>query len=276
MKERLADMTRSSQLTTTAVVTGGGRGIGLAIARMLAQRGHQLVITDVDAEAAERAASEIGRGAVGLRQDVREIGSHREVADEAAKLGPVAVWVNNAGILFAGNGWDHPDGELTSILEVNVRGVMAGSAAAVGVMGPAGGGILNIASISAYSPVPGLAIYAATKAAVLSYTISLEGDLRHAGLPIRARALSPDVVGTKMVTSRAEDPNAALLFSGPKPLTEDKVARAGLALLESRHVSRAVPHWRGAMARSLGIVPTAGLGLVGVMRGVGDRRQART
>lgn len=261
-------------MTKSAVVTGAGRGIGLAIARMLALKGYQVVLTDLNAEAAERAAAEIGRGAIGLGQDVREIASHRLVAETAENLGPVAVWVNNAGVLFAGDSWEHPEAEMVSMLEVNVRGVMAGSAAAVGVMGRAGGGILNIASISAYSPVPGLAIYAATKAAVLAYTISLEGDLRHSGLPIRARVLSPDVVGTQMVTSRSNDPGAALLFSGPKPLTEDRVARAGLALLESRHVSRAVPQWRGALARSLGIAPTAGLGLVSVMRGVGEKRQA--
>lgn len=123
--------------------------------------------------------------------------------------------VNNAGILLAGDSWTHTDEELASILDVNVRGVMAGSHAAINGMGASGGAILNIASLSALAPVPGLALYAATKAAVLSFTTSLQGDLDHAGLPIRVRALCPDVVGTQMVSSRATDPAAALLFSGP-------------------------------------------------------------
>lgn len=257
------------------MVTGAGRGIGLAIARVLAERGHRVVLTDIDGEAAERAAAEVGGGAVGRGQDVRDIASHREVAAEAEKLGPVAVWVNNAGVLFAGDAWTNTDDEIATILEVNVRGVMAGSAAAVGVMGAAGGGILNVSSISALTPVPGLALYAATKAAVLSYTTSLQGDLTHGGLPIRARALCPDVVGTQMVTSRAKDPGASMLFSGPKPLGEEKVARAGVALLESRQVFRVVPRWRGALVRSADLAPSVGLPMLAQMRRIGDRRQGR-
>ncbi|WP_327149551.1 SDR family NAD(P)-dependent oxidoreductase [Nocardia sp. NBC_01329] len=263
-------------MTTTAVVTGGGRGIGLAFARHLADAGHLVVLTDIDGAAAQRAAAEIGRGAVGFRQDVREIASHREIAEKAGALGQLTVWVNNAGVLFAGDAWTHPDEEMTTILDVNIRGVVAGSAAAIAQMGQAGGVILNIASLSALTPVPGLALYAATKAAVLSYTTSVQGDLRHAGLPIRVRALCPDVVDTRMVTSRAEDPGAALLFAGPKPMSEDAVARAGLALMESRQIFRVMPRWRGALVRSVDLAPAFGLGMVALMRKLGDRRQART
>jgi short-subunit dehydrogenase len=153
--------------------------------------------------------------------------------------------------------------------------MMAGCTAAVQTMGSAGGAILNVASISALTPVPGLALYAATKAAVLSYTVSLEGDLRHAKLPIRARALCPDVVGTKMVSDRAKDPGASMLFAGPKPLSEDSVAKAGLDLLVSRQVFRVVPRWRGVLVRSIDVAPSPGLGIVQVIRKRGDRRQAK-
>lgn len=258
-----------------AVVTGAARGIGLALAQRLTKAGHRVVLTDLDEDAVRQAAQAVGGGAVAMAQDVRDPASHRAVAAAAEKLGPVDVWVNNAGVLYAGESWLHPDDELATILDVNVRGVMAGSAAAVQVMGPAGGAILNVASISALTPVPGLALYAATKAAVLSYTTSLQGDLRHAGLPIRARALCPDVVGTRMVTSHAKDPGAAMLFSGPKPLSEDKVAAAGLALLESRQIFRVVPRWRGALVRSADLAPSAGLSVLGAMRKIGERRQSR-
>ncbi|MGW2665160.1 SDR family oxidoreductase [Nocardia tengchongensis] len=262
-------------MTTTAVVTGAGRGIGFAIARHLADAGHRLVLTDVDGAAAQRSAEAIGRGAVGFQQDVRDIASHRKIAGEAAALGRLAVWVNNAGVLFAGDAWTHPDEEIATILEVNVRGVMAGSAAAIAEMRNAGGVVLNISSISALTPVPGLALYAATKAAVLSYTTSLRGDLDHAGLPIRAHALCPDVVGTEMVTSRAKDPGAAMLFSGPKPLSEEAVARAAMTLIGSRQIFRVVPRWRGALVRGIDIAPAAGMGMLAMMRKLGDRRQAR-
>ncbi|MFS3128077.1 SDR family NAD(P)-dependent oxidoreductase [Nocardioides sp. Bht2] len=201
--------------STTAVVTGAARGIGFEFARQLADRGHRVVLTDIDQEAVASAAATIGRGAVGMVQDVREIASHDEVARQAGKLAPLGIWVNNAGVLVAGNSWEHRDEELATILDVNVRGVMAGSAAAVRAMGTRGGTILNVASLSALTPVPGLALYAATKAATLSYTTSLAGDLRQAGLPIRVRALCPDVVGTQMVTSHAADPAAATPSPAP-------------------------------------------------------------
>lgn len=261
-------------MTTTAVVTGAGRGIGFAFARHLADAGHLVVLTDIDGDAARRAAAEIGRGAVGLAQDVRDIAGHREIAARAAGLGRLATWVNNAGVLFAGNAWAHPDEEIATILDVNIRGVVAGTAAAIAQMGRAGGVVLNVASLSALTPVPGLALYAATKAAVLSYTTSAQGDLRHAGLPVRVRALCPDVVGTRMVTARAADPGAALLFAGPKPMDEDAVARAGMALMDSRQIFRVMPRWRGALVRGVDLAPAFGLRLVALMRKLGDRRQA--
>lgn len=263
-------------MTSTAVVTGAGRGIGFAIARLLAEKGYRVLITDIDGQSAERAAARIGNGAVGLEQNVREIASHRDVADEAEKLGPLTRWVNNAGILFAGDAWTHTDEQMAAIVEVNFRGVMAGCSAAVNAMHQ-GGAILNIASISALTPVPGLALYAATKAGVLSYTTSLQGDLKHAGLPIRVRALCPDVVGTAMVTEREHDPGAALLFSGPKSLKEDDVARAGVELLESRRqIFRVVPRWRGALVRAIDAAPSTSFGTLEVMRRLGDARQAKT
>lgn len=263
-------------MTKTAVVTGAGRGIGLAFAHRLADAGYRVILTDVDGDAAQRSAASVGRDAVGLQHDVRSISSHRDVAAEAAALGELRVWVNNAGVLFAGSAWENTDDEIAAILEVNVRGVMAGTKAAVSQMGAAGGAILNVASISALTPVPGLALYAATKAAVLSYTTSVQGDLSHAGLPIRIHALCPDVVGTHMVTSRAKDPGAAMLFSGPKPLDEDQVAAAGMDLLGSRQIFRVVPRWRGALVRAIDLAPAPGLRMLEVMRTVGDRRQARS
>lgn len=260
---------------TTAVVTGGGRGIGRAIARRLADAGHTVIITDIDADAAQDAAASVGRGALGIAQDVRDAASHREVARIAAEHGQVAVWINNAGVLLAGNAWEHTDAELALILDVNIQGVMAGTSAAINTMGSAGGAILNIASLSAFMPVPGMALYAATKAAVLSFTTSVQGDLRHADLPIRIRALCPDVVNTAMVRDRAHDSGAALLFAGPKPLDEDAVAKAGLDLLTSRQVVRTIPRWRGAMGRSLDLDPGLSLAGIELVRRLGDRRQKR-
>lgn len=259
-----------------AVVTGAARGIGFAIAGRLADRGHQVLMTDLDGAAAQAAADRVGRGAWGATQDVSDQASHRVIADEAASRGQVKVWVNNAGILFPGDPWDHTDEQRQAIVDVNFRGVLAGSAAGINVMKHHGGGLLNVASISALTPVPGLALYAATKAAVLSFTTSLQGDLDHAGIAIRARAICPDVVGTAMVHERAHDKDAAMLFSGPKPLTPEQIAEAGLDLLDSKQIFRVVPRWRGALVRSVDLAPSAGLKSLAVMRKLGERRQRRS
>ncbi|MUL67236.1 short-chain dehydrogenase [Mycobacterium sp. CBMA 234] len=259
--------------TTIAVVTGAARGIGLAIAKALAAQGHRVLITDVDGDAAQRAAEVVGRGAWGVAQDVRDVASHQAIAADAAEQGRIAVWVNNAGVLHPGNSWEQSAAHVTQTLDVNVRGMMAGCAAAVNAMGSGGGVILNIASISALTPVPGLAVYAASKAAVLSYTTSLEGELRSAGLPIRARALCPDVVNTQMVTATTHDPGAALLFSGPKPLSADDVAQAAMDLMASHQIFRVVPRWRGLIARGTDVAPAAGLRALSLMRTLGLRRQ---
>ncbi|WP_249337556.1 SDR family NAD(P)-dependent oxidoreductase [Tsukamurella paurometabola] len=162
-------------MTSIAVVTGAGRGIGLRFAHRLADQGHRVLLTDIDGDAARAAAAQVGRDAVGVDQDVRDLASHRRIADRAQDMGRLAVWVNNAGILLAGDAWTHADDEVAAILDINLRGPVGGSTAAVSAMGETGGAILNVASISALAPVPGLALYAATKAAVLSYTTSLQG-----------------------------------------------------------------------------------------------------
>jgi NAD(P)-dependent dehydrogenase (short-subunit alcohol dehydrogenase family) len=254
-----------------AVVTGGGRGIGRAFAHRLAATGRQVLITDVEAPSAQAAAEELG--CAWIQQDVRDVDSHRVVAERAAELGTLRIWINNAGVLIAGESWTHDPGEIARSFEVNVGGVIAGSHAAVLAMSPRGGAILNIASTAGLAPVPGLAVYAATKAAVLSFTTSLQGDLDHARLPIRARALCPDVTATDMVGDVAADPGAAILFAGSRQADANDVARAGLSLLESRQVMRAFPRSAGAIARGSGFLPSVGLRLSASAREAGARRQ---
>jgi short-subunit dehydrogenase len=257
---------------TAAVVTGGGRGIGLAFARRLAAAGHRVLITDID-ETTARTAAESVPGATWIAQDVREPGSHAAVADRAAELGALRVWVNNAGVLIAGDSWKHEQPDIDRSFDVNVRGVIAGSHAAVRAMRSAGS-ILNIASTAALGPVPGLGIYGATKAAVLSFSTSLQGDLEHAGSAIRVHALCPDVVATDMVSDVVTDPGASILFAGRHLLEPDQVAAAGMALLETRHVARAVPRSAGAMARFTGLAPALGLRLTASARRSGERHQS--
>lgn len=145
-----------------ALVTGAGRGLGLAIARRLARRGLAVLVTDLDAEAAERGARDLGRPAWAAGLDVRDADACRAIAREAASRGRLVTWVNNAGVLFSGPAWAHSDAEVDLTVAVNLMGALHGSRAAVERMGD-GGRILNVASLSALGHAPGVAVYAATK-----------------------------------------------------------------------------------------------------------------
>ena len=187
----------------TAVVTGAGRGIGRETARLLTARGYAVLVTDMNEDAARETAEMLGEHAWHMRQDVRDPDRHREVAAAAAERGPLKVWVNNAGILRTTKAWEHTDEEVRALVDANFLGVLWGSRAAVEAMRALGGDIVNMASMSSFGPVPGLAVYGATKHAVLGFTMSLQGDLDDARIPIRTHAICPDGVDTGMVRERA-------------------------------------------------------------------------
>ena len=259
-----------------AVVTGAGRGFGREIARRLAGRGYTVLCTDLDAGSAAESAELVGGFSTTL--DVRDPDAHRAAARLAAERGPLEVWVNNAGVLRTVKAWEHPDDEVRLLCEVNLLGVIHGSRAAVEAMRDAPGEnrhIINIASLSALAPVPGLAVYAATKHAVLGFTTSLQGDLRQAGLPITVHAVCPDSADTQMVQERDRDPDAAIIWSAPRLLRAEEVAEQAVALLDSKQLVRVIPRWRGWLARGSAMAGRHALLSVGLLRRQGERRRSR-
>ncbi len=256
----------------TAVVTGAGKGLGRQIARGLADKGFAVLVTDIDQEAAKATAAAIGPQAWSMHQDVRDPASHRAVADAAQERGSLKLWVNNAGVLTVGADWELDDDDVKRHVEVNVLGVMWGSRAAVDSMRREGGHIINIASLSALAPVPGLAVYAATKSAVLGYSISLQGDLQQADLPIQVSAVCPDAIETDMVKDVAHHRDAALLFSAKKLLTVEQVGDAILDLVDHPKLVITMPRSRAALAHVLRPFPTRGLKLLEPFRRAGQRR----
>ncbi|MDQ1694785.1 MAG: hypothetical protein QOJ03_138, partial [Frankiaceae bacterium] len=198
-----------------AVVTGAGRGMGREVARRLTEQGWTTVITDVDEAAVRRTGHELG-GCTALAHDVRDPEQHREVARRAAALGEVRAWVNNAGVLRTGALWEQDDATMSMTVDINLLGVVHGTRAALTVMRAHGGraDIVNMGSMSAYGPLPGLAVYAASKAAVVSWTQTTAAELRAAGSPVRMHVVCPDGVRTEMVAENATDRGSAMIFSG--------------------------------------------------------------
>jgi len=239
----------------SCVVTGAARGIGRGIAERMVARGYAVVVTDVDGEGVRRTAEEIG-AAVGLEQDVRDPAGHRFVATTASDLGRLTAWFNNAGIGDDGSLASLDDDQVRRLVEVNLLGCVWGMRAALDAFGPRGGDIVNTASLSGLGPVPGYAMYAATKAAVVSVSMSVSAEVPRG---VRVHALCPDGVQTAMLDAQdKEGLGSQLVHSGGRILTVDETAEAAVALLGTRRVVRSLPRWRGAVVRTSTLAPSVG------------------
>jgi NAD(P)-dependent dehydrogenase (short-subunit alcohol dehydrogenase family) len=239
----------------SCVVTGAARGIGRAIAERMVARGYTVVLTDIDGDGARRTAEEIG-AVVGLEQDVRDPASHRFVATTAADHGRLAVWFNNAGVGDDGRLAELADEQVRRLVEVNLLGYAWGMRAALASFegGAGSGDIVNIASLSGLGPVPGLSVYAASKAAVVSLSMSVSAEVPR---NVRVHALCPDGVATDLLDGMDVSAlGSQLTHSGGRILTVEETADAAVALVGTRRVVRTVPTWRGALVRTTTLAPS--------------------
>lgn len=198
----------------TVIVTGGSRGIGAAISRLLGDRGFSVAVNYTSrADAAERVAAAIrkegGRATtiVGDVADPRQVYEMFNAAEQA--LGPIGGLVNNAGTTGVTSRMDMQEPEaLQRLFAVNVMGTMYCAREAVRRMsighGGRGGGIVNISSVAArLGGLSGLAPYAATKGAVESFTKGLANEVAREG--IRVNAVAPGMTATEMATDEMRE-----------------------------------------------------------------------
>jgi NAD(P)-dependent dehydrogenase (short-subunit alcohol dehydrogenase family) len=261
----------------TAVVTGAGRGLGRAVAHALAARGLTLHVTDVDPEAAERVAAELGGGAFYSPLDVRDENACGRVAEATVERGgSLDVWVNNAGILVTGLAWEQDEAVRRSMLEINAAGTMNGSVAALEQMLPAGSGhIINVISLAGLIAAPGEVNYSASKHAAIAFTLGTLLDLRRAGIDgIHLSAVCPDGIWTPMLADKLDDPDAAGSFSGTL-LTAEQVAPRIAALLDRPRPLLTIPRWRGVVLRLFDAFPSLVIRLTPWLMRDAQRRQRR-
>ena len=163
---------------------------------MLRDEGYGLTLASRRAEKVQAAADELGAAAVAA--DVSDADDcARLVAEHRERFGRLDVLVNSAGVGVAGRVEDLPAKHVDLQIDVNLRGLFLVTQAAIPLLRESRGWIVNLASIAGTLPTPGLATYAATKAAVISLTNSLNGELEADG--IRAVAICPAWVDTPMV-----------------------------------------------------------------------------
>ncbi len=195
-------MSRTNAAGLKAVVTGGGSGIGLATATLLAERGMTVACLDLIPP---------GEPFVGIKADVTDDVSVRAaVAEAAERLGGIDVLVNNAGIGAQGTVEDNPDAEWQRVFDVNVFGMVRVARAALPYLRRSEhASIVNTCSIAATAGLPQRALYSATKGAVLSLTLAMAAD--HIREGIRVNCVNPGTADTPWVgrlLDAAPDPEA--------------------------------------------------------------------
>jgi 3-oxoacyl-[acyl-carrier protein] reductase len=204
-----------------AIVTGGGSGFGAGIVRKFAAEGARVIVVDVNGEAAQKIADEVGNRAVPFQVDVSSGDSVQALADAAeSAVGPVDILVNNAGVSHMPAPLDEiSEADFDRVLAINVKSVYLTSRSFVPLFKQRKRGvILNVASTAAVSPRPRLSWYNASKGWMVTATKSMAIEL--APLGIRVNAINPVAGETPLLkTFMGEDtPEIRAKFLATIPL----------------------------------------------------------
>ncbi|WP_113662014.1 SDR family NAD(P)-dependent oxidoreductase [Pedobacter nanyangensis] len=181
-----------------AVITGGGSGIGKAIAQLFAKQGAEVHIIELAVEAAQEAANEIKAFGGNVEVHACNVANHAQVLNVFDQIGNLHILVNNAGIAHVGKADNTSEDDFDRVMNVNVKGVYNCLFAAIPKMKAVGGGaILNMASIAALVGIPDRFAYSTAKGAVKAMTMSVAKD--YLTDHIRCNSISPARVHTPFV-----------------------------------------------------------------------------
>jgi NAD(P)-dependent dehydrogenase (short-subunit alcohol dehydrogenase family) len=233
-----------------AIVTGASSGIGLAVARKLAERGAKVALVARTRDALEKAAREVA--SLGRAGDGRAAAFPLDVKDFAAlgalpskvveRFGSLDIVVNNAGLNHRGPVLRHSPDALADVITTNLTAPIYLTRAALPHIGP-GGVVVNVASLAGMVPVPDEAAYSASKAGLRAFTRSLAIELEERS--VRAAVVSPGPVDTTFFGDIESVPD--IVFSQPMH-TPDQVADAVLACIEGDADEIAMPALSGKLA----------------------------
>ncbi|SFO07143.1 SDR family NAD(P)-dependent oxidoreductase [Amycolatopsis rubida] len=229
----------------SVAITGGGAGIGRAVAKLFASKGAHVAIGDLNQAAAEEAAALVGGTAHHLDVADRDSFASFVAATEKAH-GPLHVLVNNAGLMPNGGFLELADATDRLQIDVNLGGVLSGMKLVLPGMVERGfGHVVNVASLAGKFPVKGLAVYNATKFAVVGLTAATRLEFADAGVSLTA--VLPSAVDTALASGLDLRPI-------PKVQPED-VARAVVDSVHNRRAEIAVPGYVGLLATAARVTP---------------------
>ncbi|MGP4027066.1 SDR family oxidoreductase [Actinomadura sp. 3N407] len=233
-------------MSKVVAITGAARGIGLATARALKAKGATVVIGDIDEAAVKEAARSLG--VPGLPVDVTSRESFTAFLDAAEEsAGRLDVVINNAGIMPIGPVTGESDADARRCLDVNVHGVMLGTKLALDRMLPRGAGhVVNVASVAGITFTPGLALYNASKAAVVGFTEATRLEVRDRG--VHVSAVLPTFTNTELVAGTRSP-------KGQKNCEPEDVAAAIVELIGRPRPQVVVPEKLGRQVRLSALFP---------------------
>lgn len=208
----------------TALVTGASSGIGEALARLLAAKGHTVVLAARRLERMQKIAAEIGGGAMAIESDLADPAGPQKLFDEMRSRGlAIDILVNNAGFGAFGHFIDLPADRQMEMITVNISALTHLAHLFIPQMVSRGWGrVMNVASTAAFQPGPRMAVYFATKAYVLSLSEALAFELRPKGVTVTALCPGP----THSEFQQAANMEKSKLMEGVI-MTSEEVAEAG-------------------------------------------------
>ncbi|MEE4297207.1 MAG: SDR family NAD(P)-dependent oxidoreductase, partial [Wenzhouxiangella sp.] len=190
----------------TVLITGGGAGLGEAMAKRFAAAGWTPIVADLDESRARAVAEELGGDALALQMDVTVEADWQRVANEIAdRFGALDVLVNNAGVAVGGSLEETSVEDWRWVLDIDLMGVVIGCKTFAPLMRERGSGhIINVASFAGFAAAPGINAYGTAKAGVIAMSEMLRAELADTGVEVSV--LCPAFVKTRLTeTMRAPD-----------------------------------------------------------------------
>ncbi|WP_428937893.1 SDR family oxidoreductase [Fontivita pretiosa] len=240
------------------VITGASSGIGLATARMAAERGARLVVAARNETALEQLCREVAAGGGSAEYVVADVGQYEQVqriADRAIeRFGGFDTWVNNAGVSIYGRIDQVPIEDFRRLFDTNFWGVVHGSVVAAKHLRQRGGALINVGSVVSDVAIPLQGMYSASKHAVKGFTSALRMELEHDGAPVSVTLIKPSAIDTPYIRHAKNymptDPDfpppvyapqtvaEAILFCAQHPRREVVVGGGGRLLVAGQNLPR--------------------------------------
>lgn len=239
-----------------AAITGAARGIGRATAEACIREGMKVAIGDLDLATAEKTASELGPSAIALPVNVTERESmHAFVNAVEEQLGPIDVFINNAGIMQLGPFLEEDDRTAQRQIDININGVLFGMKEILPRMvDRRRGHLVNIASAAGKGGFPGGATYCGTKHFVVGASEAVRAELRDTGIEVSV--VMPAIVNTELAAGTTES-------RGVKKVQPEDVAAEIVDALKSPRFDVYVPRAVGRIGIAMNLLPRAGREAIG-------------